>query len=80
MYLFGYGFHNICRHLENAEITTELCDDLIDFSFNNIHDVFKNHQTNNPNSHNTIFCFVPRFLECLKKLVCHHLTHLFSAC
>ena len=53
-------------------MTTELRDDLINFSFDDLHDVFKNNQIHNPNSDHTIFYFVPLFLECLKKLVwCH---------
>ena len=76
--LFSFGFHNTVRHLENAEMTTELRDDLIEFSFDDLHNVFKNYKTHNPNDHLTIFRFFPRFLECLKKLVGHH-SHMFSA-
>jgi hypothetical protein len=50
-------------------MTTELHYDLINFSFNNLHNVFK---TRNPDSPRTIFNFVPAFLECLKELVCHY--------
>jgi hypothetical protein len=56
-------------------MTTELHDDLVNFSFNNLYEAFKNYQTHNPLipfSRVTIFRFVPRFLECLKELVCHH--------
>jgi hypothetical protein len=60
-------------------MTTELCDDLINFSFDNLHDVFENYQTHIPTSRFTIHHFVPPFLECLKKLVCYHSTLAFSA-
>ena len=54
-------------------MTIELNEDLINFSFNDLHDVFKNHQRQHPYlSHCTIFHFLPPFLECLKELVCHH--------
>jgi hypothetical protein len=53
-------------------MTTELRDDLINFSFDNLHNVFKNHQTQYPDNAYTMFEFVPCFLECLKKLVCDH--------
>ena len=53
-------------------MTTELRDDLINFSFHDLQDVFKNYQTHNPNSHYTISRFVPTFLVCLKRLVCHY--------
>ena len=54
-------------------MTTELCDDLINFSFDNLHNVFKNYQIYNPTSRLIIHHFVPPFLECLKKLVCYYL-------
>jgi hypothetical protein len=69
----SFGFHDTVRHLENAEMTTELHDDLINFSFDNLHNVFKNCQIQHPETIHDIFHFVPPFLECLKKLVCHHL-------
>ena len=53
-------------------MTSELCDDLINFSFDNLHDVFENYHTHDPTSRLTIHHFVPPFLECLKKLVCYH--------
>jgi hypothetical protein len=60
-------------HLENTEMTPELQDDLIDFSFDNLQDVFKNYCIQNPDQPFNICYFIPSFLECLKKLVCHHL-------
>jgi hypothetical protein len=53
-------------------MTTELRDDLINFSFDNLHNVFKNYHTQYPDENYNIFSFFPRFLECVKKLVCHH--------
>ena len=53
-------------------MTTKLYDDLINFLFNNLHDAFKNYQTHRPDDiDGMIFHFFPRFLECLKQLVCH---------
>jgi hypothetical protein len=76
--IFFFGFSDTMYHLKNAEMTAELCDDLVNFSFDNLHDVFKNYQTQYPNSYYTIFHFVPRFLECLKMMVCDHpLSHAF---
>ena len=61
-------------------MTAELRDDLVNFSFNNLLDVFKNHQTQYPNTMiYNIFRFSPPFLKCLKKLVCHHF-HSFIPC
>ena len=74
-----FSFRNTIYHLENAEMTTELRDDLINFSFDNLHNVFKNFQIHNPNIHLTLFDFLPEFLECLKKLVCHHF-HFYILC
>ena len=67
-----FGFYDTIPHLENAEMTTELCDDLINFSFDNLHNTFKNYPIHNPTSRLTLHHFVPPFLECLKKLVCYH--------
>jgi len=53
-------------------MTTELCDDLINFSFDDLHAAFKNYQTQHPDDiDGMIFHFFPRFLECIKQLVCH---------
>ena len=65
-------FTRIIYHLENAEMTTELQDDLINFSFENLHDVFEKFKTQAPRIAYMRFYFVPCFLECLGKLVCHH--------
>jgi hypothetical protein len=57
-------------------MTTELCDDLINFSFDNLDNVFKNYQTQclDTSRHTpyNIFRFFPSFFRCLKELVCHH--------
>jgi hypothetical protein len=70
--ILSFGFQYTVYHLENAEMTTELRDDLINFSFDNLHNVFKNYHTQYPDENYNIFSFFPRFLECVKKLVCHH--------
>ena len=52
-------------------MTPELCDDLINFSFDSLQDVLKESQECIPwpgSVHN----FSPPFLECLKQLVCFH--------
>jgi len=59
-------------HLENAEMTPELQDDLINFSFHNIQDAFKIFRTQHRHSCHSICYFTPSFLQCLKKLVCSH--------
>jgi len=53
-------------------MSTELHNDLINFSFEKLYNVFKNYQTHNPDSGYTMLHFVPSFLECLRKLVCYH--------
>jgi len=70
--IFVLAFNLITYHLEKAEMTTELCDGLINFSFDKLYNVVKNYQTHNPTHRLTIHYFVPSFLECLKKLVCYH--------
>ena len=64
-----FCFDDIVYHLENAEMTPELHDDLINFSFNKLwgHWGVKKSDPawNYVNMHN--------FLECLKRLVCHHI-------
>ena len=70
--VFWFGSYLTTYHLENAEMTTELRDDLMGFSFDNLHSAFINYHTHNPNSDPSIFHFFPPFLECLKKLVCYN--------
>ena len=60
-------------------MTTELRDDLIKFSLDNLPDVFENNQTHNPELHLTLFHFLPPFLECLRELVSHH-SHSHALC
>lgn len=64
---------NTVYHLGNAELTPELHIDLINFSFNNRHNIFKNARIQNPSSGYSIYDFAPPFLQCLKELVWHHL-------
>jgi hypothetical protein len=65
-------YYNIVYHLENAEMTPELCDDLINFSFNNLSDVTKHNDEPHPMGYNVHY-FAPLFLECLQRLVCYHI-------
>ena len=64
-------YYSTVYHLENAEMTPELCDDLINFSFDYLWDFSK------PKVHNSVYVnvryFCPAFLECLKRLVCRHI-------
>ena len=63
----------VIYHLENTEMTLELHDNLIYFPFDNLQNVIKklnSHSDHGPSYH--ICYFAPRFLGCLKKLVCHH--------
>jgi len=62
------GYYHIVYHLENAEMTPELRDDLIAFSFDCVQDVLKQKYDYWIGD---IRYFSPRFLECLKKLVCY---------
>ena len=59
-----FVFHNTSRFLENAEMTRELHDDLINLSFDNLHDFF--FKARYPND---LRLFIARLLNCLKKLV-----------
>ena len=58
-----YIFYNTFRHLENAEMTPELHDDLINLSLDNLLYFFKITYPNN------LRFFIVRFLHCLKTLV-----------
>ena len=71
--MLWFGFYNTAYHFENAEMTPELCDDLINFSFDNLQDVFKNNQIRNSDRTYNILTFFPPFLMVLKKvsLVCY---------
>jgi hypothetical protein len=66
------GVFGVVYHLENAEMTPELQDDLINFSFDNLQNVFRKFHIHNPDEDYNIYYFSRRFSECLKKLVCHH--------
>jgi hypothetical protein len=71
------SYYDIIYHLENAEMTPELCDDLINFSFDNLWDVTKFTRHNSDWEYVTAHDFSPTFLGCLKRLVCYHITHTF---
>jgi len=69
--MIWFGYYNTPYHLQNAEMTPELRDDLINFSFENLRDVFKNSQIWSPDGTYNILTFFPPFLMALKKLVCY---------
>ena len=60
-------------HLENAEMTPELCDDLIKFSFDILWDLNKPKMHDSDWEYVNVHNFSPTFLGCLKRLVCHHI-------
>jgi len=66
------GFYDIVYHLEKAEMTPQLHDDLVKFSFYDLQDLLENHRVKVSGMPYSIFEFAPRFLEGLQKLVCHH--------
>ena len=63
------AYYEIVYHLENAEMIPELHDDLSHFSFDCFRDVVKERRDDWKRS---VHDFSPRFLECLKRLVCYH--------
>ena len=63
------AYYETVYHLENAEMTPELRDDLSHFSFACLHDGL---QEEHDGRRLSIHFFPPRFLECLKMLVCYH--------
>jgi len=70
----GICYYNIVYHLENAEMTPELCDDLINFSLNDFWDINKSKIAHSGwNYIVSTHDFSAAFLECLKRLVCHHI-------
>jgi len=68
-----FRFYNTVYHLENAGMTHELRDDLFNFSFTKLQDIFQNSRVQNSRGGYSILHFSPTFLKCLQKLVCHHL-------
>jgi len=60
-----YSYYSTIYHCGNAEITPELCDDLIKFSFDNVQDTL----STNPDAPSAILFFIPVFLSGLRKLV-----------
>jgi hypothetical protein len=63
MEILRFIFYSTFWHLENAEMTPELHDDLTDLSLDNFRDFFK------ITSPDHLCIFIVRFLNCLKKLV-----------
>jgi len=59
-------------HLDNAEMTSELCHNLVDFSFDCLHDFFKGYKNNYEDWYYNVHIFTPHFLDCLKRLVRYH--------
>jgi hypothetical protein len=72
-------YHNIIHLLETAEMTSELCDDLINFSFDKLQGANKHRLSGTAGIYIYMHNFFPPFLECLKRLVCYHV-HAFYAC
>jgi len=67
-----FGIATTIHHIKNAEITPELHDDLISFSFDKLQDVFKNNYTLIPDRRgDTLITFIPHLLVDLKRLVCY---------
>ena len=77
------GNWDLIYHLENAEITAELCDELNNFSFTSLQDIVKEHKKFNDSRVDNVYNFSVRFLECLERLVCYHfhscIVHIFIA-
>lgn len=69
---FRLSAHNITYQLENAEVTPELCDDLSNFSFNDLQDILKNSHIHDPLGEHSILTFASPFLAVLKQLVCYY--------
>ena len=69
--MIWFGYYNTPYHFQNAEMTPELRDDLINFSFDNLQDVFENCQIWSPDRTYSVLTFLPLFLIALKKLVCY---------
>jgi len=60
-------------HLENAEMTPELCDDLFNFSFDNIWDVNKPKMYDSDWTYVDVHNFSARLFGCAKRLVCRQI-------
>ena len=68
---FKLSSRNITYQLENAEIISELCDDLIKFSFDDLQDILKNSHIHDPLGYHSILTFASPFLTILRQLVCY---------
>jgi len=66
------GYYNIVHHLKNADMTPELRDDLINFSFDSLQDVIREHKESSKNWIGSVHNLSVPFLACLKRLVRYH--------
>ena len=66
------GLYNLGYHLENAEMTPELRDRLINFSFDSLQDVVKESKQFDDDWVRFAHDFSTQFLEGLKRLVRYH--------
>ena len=66
-----YSYYATTHHCINAEMTPELCDDLIKFSFHDLRDVLHSF----PPPTFRVLSFVPPFLSGLRTLVCYFSPH-----
>jgi len=60
-----YSYENIIYHFDQAEMTPELCEDLINFSVDDLQHVLHSY----PRSSFRILGFMPKLLSRLKRLV-----------
>ena len=66
-------YYSAVYHLEKAEMTPELCDDLINFSFDDLWDLNKPKMHDSDWEYVNVHNFSSAFLGCLKRLVCRHI-------
>ena len=67
-----FGFDNLVYQLEKADMTPELYDELVNFSFDSLRDVVKEYTKLDNRWERSAHRFSARFLECLKRLVRYH--------
>jgi hypothetical protein len=72
-----FSLYNTIYQFENAEMTPQLCDDLINFSFDDLQDAIESCHIWNSDMIYSILILLPFLLAVLKKLVCVF-THAFS--
>jgi len=64
------SFEDLVDHLDNAEMTPELCHDLINFSFDCLQDFVKEiKKLEHGDVESTVHGYAAYFLGCLKRLV-----------